>query len=146
VTLNNSAPDKEQGVMNRQILISGILVGGAGKAAYFTELDWVRKQCAEKLHFQPFPGTLNMQVDENCLALLEDLHHKPTIDLVSPDPGFCNARTLPASLNSLTVAIIIPDQEVNIHGRNILEIIAPVSLKKTLFLQDGDRILLTVNG
>ena len=144
MTLNNNAPDKEKGEINRQILISGILVGGAGKAAYFTELDWVRKQCAEKLHFQPFPGTLNMQVDENCLAVLEDLQKNPTINLVSPDPGFCNARTLPASLNSLAVAIIIPDQEVNIHGRNILEVIASVNLKETLSLRDGDRVSLTL--
>lgn len=123
--------------------ISGIIVSGAGKAAYFTELDWVRKQCAEKLHFQPYPGTLNIQVDDDCLALLEDLQQKPAIDLLSPDPSFCNARTLPASLSNLPVAIIIPPESVNIHGRNILEVIAPVNLKKTLSLRDGDRVTLT---
>lgn len=124
--------------------MSGIIVSGAGKAAYFTAVDWVRKQCAEKLHFEPYPGTLNIQVDENCLALLENLQTKPTLNLLSPDPNFCNARTLPASLSNLTVAIIIPDKAVNIHGQNILEIMAPVSLKKTLSLTDGDRISLIV--
>ncbi len=130
--------------MNQHGILSGIIVRGAGKAAYFTELDWVRKQCAEKLNFQPYPGTLNIQVDENCLALLEDLQKKPSVNLLSPDPSFCNARALPASLSNLAVAIIIPDGAVNIHGRNILEVIAPVSLKKTLSLQDGDRVMLTM--
>jgi CTP-dependent riboflavin kinase len=129
--------------MNERIL-SGIIVRGAGKAAYFTQLDWVRQQCAEKLYFQPYPGTLNIQVDEDCLALLEDLQKKPAISLLSPNPSFCNARTLRASLCNLAVAIIIPAESVNIHGRNIMEIIAPVSLKKTLSLQDGDRVMLTV--
>lgn len=130
--------------MNQQGILSGIIVRGAGKAAYFTELDWVRKQCAEKLHFQPYPGTLNIQVDEICLALLTDLQKKPAINFLSPDPSFCNARTLPASLSNLPVAIIIPDGSANIHGRNIMEVIAPVSLKKTLSLKDGDRVILTV--
>jgi CTP-dependent riboflavin kinase len=130
--------------MNQQAILSGIIVSGAGQAAYFTGLDWVREQCVEKLYFQPYPGTLNIQVDENCLALLEDLRKKPTRNRLSPDPSFCNARTLPASLSNLSVAIIIPDKSVNIHRPNILEIIAPVSLKETLSLKDGDRVMLTV--
>ncbi len=131
--------------MNDPGILSGIIVSGAGEAAYFTQLDWVRKQCAEKLHFQPYPGTLNIQVDENCLALLEDIQQKPALDLPSPDPAFCNARTRPASLNAQLVAIIIPEEAVNIHGRNILEVIAPVNLKETLSLRDGDRVMLTVD-
>lgn len=132
--------------MNDPGILSGIIVSGAGEAAYFTKLDWVQKQCAEKLHFQPYPGTLNIQVDENCLALLEDWQQQPAMELLSPDPAFCNARTRPASLSSLPVAIIIPAEAVNIHGPNILEVIAPVNLKKTLSLRDGDRVMLTVTG
>jgi CTP-dependent riboflavin kinase len=124
--------------------LSGIIVSGAGKAAYFTGLDWVRKQCGEKLHFQPFPGTLNIQLDENCLAILEDLQKKPALHLISPDPNFCNAKTLPASLQNLSVAIVMPDEAVNIHSTNIIEIIAPVSLKETLSLKDGAPIVVTV--
>jgi CTP-dependent riboflavin kinase len=131
--------------MNRQaVILSGIIVSGAGQAAYFTGLDWVRKQCVEKLHFQPFPGTLNVRLDENCLALWENLQKRPAIDLISPDPNFCNAKTLPASLRNLSVAIVMPDKAVNIHGINIIEIISPVSLKETLSIQDGDPVVVTV--
>jgi len=41
-------------------------------------------------------------------------------------------------------AIIIPDEEVNIHGKNILEVMAPVCLKETLALDDGDIVNLVV--
>ena len=68
------------------------------------------------------------------------------IGLLSPDPGFCNARSLPAFLSYVGGAIIIPDEEVNIHGKNIVEVIAPVSLKETLSLHDGDRITLMVTA
>ncbi|MCX5831754.1 MAG: CTP-dependent riboflavin kinase [Deltaproteobacteria bacterium] len=129
---------------DKKVILSGIIVSGAGQAAYFTGLDWVRQQCAERLHFQPFPGTLNVQLDENCLALLENLRKRPSIDIVSPDPNFCNAKTLPASLQNLSVAIVMPDEAVNIHSPNIIEIIAPVSLKETLSLKDGAPVVVTV--
>jgi CTP-dependent riboflavin kinase len=131
---------------DKKIILSGIIVRGAGKAAYFTGLDWVQQQCAEKLCFRPFPGTLNILVDGDCLDLLADLQKKPPLDLLSPDPNFCNAKALPASLRNVPVAIIIPPESVNIHGPNILEILAPVSLKETLSLKDGDRVMLTVEG
>ncbi|WP_435547462.1 DUF120 domain-containing protein [Desulfobacterium sp. N47] len=130
----------------KQRILSGVIVRGAGEAAYFTKLDWVQKQCAEKLGFKPFPGTLNILVNRNCFPYLEDLQKKPAIELLSPNPSFCNARLLPASLNDLLVAIIIPDEEVNIHDKNIVEVIAPVSLKKTLSLRDGEEVVLFVEN
>jgi CTP-dependent riboflavin kinase len=129
---------------DKKVTLSGIIVSGAGQAAYFTGLDWVRQQCTEKLCFQPFPGTLNIRLDEDCLALLNNLQKKPAIHLISPDPNFCNARTLPASLQNLSVAIVMPDEAVNIHSHNIIEIIAPVSLKETLSLKDGAPVTVTV--
>jgi CTP-dependent riboflavin kinase len=129
---------------DKKVILSGIIVSGAGQAAYFTGLDWVRQQCAEKLHFQPFPGTLNIQLDEKCLALLENLPKRPSIDLISPDPNFCNAKTLPASLQNLHVAIVMPDEAVNIHSQDIIEIIASVNLKETLSLKDGAPVVVTV--
>lgn len=131
---------------DNKVILSGIIVSGAGQAAYFTGLEWVRKQCVEKLNFKPYPGTLNVRLDEQCLALFEDLRNKPAIELISPDPNFCNARTRPATLGNLTVAIVMPDEAVNIHKSNIIEIIAPVRLKETLSLQDGDQVQLTVTG
>jgi len=130
--------------MDTQATLSGKIVSGAGKAAYFTQLDWVQKQCTEKLHFKPYPGTLNIEVGESSLYLLEKLQKEEGIKLLSPNPNFCNARSLKASLKNVRGAIIIPDEDVNIHGKNIVEMIAPVSIKETLSLRDGDGVTLTV--
>ena len=51
--------------------ISGIIQNGAGKGAYFTRLDWVVKQCKEILGYEPFPGTLNVCVEDEDLPLLD---------------------------------------------------------------------------
>jgi CTP-dependent riboflavin kinase len=130
--------------MSSQWILTGKIVGGVGEAAYFTGLDWVQKQCAEKLHFKPYPGTLNIEVDESSLPVLEDIQKSEGIKLLSPDHNFCNARSLKASLKNVIGAIIIPDEEVHIHGKNIVEIIAPLSLKETLHLENGDEVELLV--
>lgn len=130
--------------MSRKTILTGQIVSGAGEAAFFTELDWVQRQCAEKLHFKPYPGTLNIETDASSLPVLEAIKKEAGIELLSPDPKFCNARVLPVSLGNVKGAVIIPDEKVNIHGKNIVEIIAPTSLKKALALADGDRITVIV--
>ena len=133
-----------KGKMERKYTVSGKIVSGAGEAAYFTQLEWVQKQCAEKLNFTPYPGTLNIQVDEGSLHLLAELQKVEGIELLSPDPTFCNARSLKASVGNVAGAIIIPAEDVQIHGKNTLEMIAPVSIKESLSLQDGDRVTVVI--
>lgn len=128
--------------MDDKALLSGVIISGTGQAAYFTELAWVQEQCAKKLHFSPYAGTLNIRLDEESLFFLERLQRKEAIELLSPTPNFCNARALPACLNDLPVAVIMPDEQVNIHDHNVIEVIAPIHLKGTLSLRDGDRVIL----
>ena len=120
--------------MSNQWTLKGKVVSGAGEASYFTGLNWVQEQCAEKLNFKPYPGTLNIEVDKVSLPALADIQRTEGIKLLSPDHSFCNARSLKVSIKNIIGAIIIPDEEVNIHGKNILEMIAPVCLKDTLVL------------
>jgi CTP-dependent riboflavin kinase len=130
--------------MKNPFILTGRIVNGVGKASFFTALDWVQKQCVEKLHFSPYPGTLNIEIDESSIPILRTLQKRPGVKLLSPDPNFCNARALPAFLRNVGGAIIIPDEEVNIHGKNILEVIAPVCLKEMLAITDGERVNLVV--
>ncbi|HEX7593320.1 MAG TPA: DUF120 domain-containing protein [Anaerolineae bacterium] len=43
--------------------IRGIVCAGQGQGRSFTRLDWVRRQFRDKLGFDPYPGTLNLQID-----------------------------------------------------------------------------------
>ena len=127
-----------------QLEITGKIICGAGEGAYFTQIAWVQQQCAEKLGFKPYPGTLNLEISEEFLRAVESLDQKKTIELISPDPKFCNAMVFQVSLGDISGAIILPEEKVRIHPKNIIEIIAPLNLKAALNVDDGDFIKLKI--
>jgi len=120
--------------------IMGKIVSGAGQGVYFTQIDWVRQQCDAKLGFKPFPGTLNLEIASDDLAVIASLDQKKGIELISPDPTFCNAKTFPVRLGKIDAAIIVPEEKVRIHAESIIEIIAPLNIKAALNVKDGDSL------
>ena len=124
--------------------LSGKVVDGAGKAAHFTQLDWVQEQCLTKLGFRPYPGTLNLEVAEKSLPVVEVLRREEGIRLVPPDPESCAARVLPLSVGTVSGALIVPEESVNIHGKKIIEVMAPVRLKDALDIYEGDSVTLEI--
>ena len=132
--------------MEADLVITGKIISGAGEGAYFTQIAWVQQQCEAKLGFKPYPGTLNLEISAENLSIVESLDQKKTgIELISPDPNFCNARVFAVSLGEISGAIILPEEKVRVHSKNIIEIIAPLSIKASLNVKDGDFILFTIN-
>lgn len=136
--------------MSNYQILKGKIVSGANEAAFFTQLDWVLEQCMEKLGFKPFPGTLNVEILPECLLEAESIQEEKGIELIPPDRNdpidstFCTAQVLPVSIEGMDGAIIIPEEKVKIHDKNIIEAIAPVNLKNALNVDDGDIITLTI--
>ncbi len=124
----------------RNLIIAGKIVSGAGEGAYFTQIDWVSRQCDEKLGFIPYPGTLNLELSEEFLVTVESLEKEKGVELISPDPKFCNGKAFPVLLGEMRAAIIMPEEKVRVHPKNIIEIIAPLNLKASLNLKDGDSV------
>lgn len=124
----------------KQKILKGKIVEGSGEAAFFTQLDWVRSQCQEKLGFAPYPGTLNLELIKEDVPLLEELKRETSISLIPPDPNFCEAKTTKVKVGAIEGAIIIPHEDVNVHGKNIIEILAPVMIKSSLNVDNGDII------
>jgi len=130
--------------MNVSNMLIGKVTSGLRQASFFTQLDWVQEQCFEKLGFKPYPGTLNLEIKEESLHIIQALQTKECFKLVPPDPGFCAANTVPVFIESLPGAIIVPSAEVSLHAENILEIIAPVNIKETLNINDGDTVKIII--
>ena len=132
--------------MEEYLAITGKIVSGAGEGAFFTRIDWVQQQCNEKLGFKPYPGTLNLEISAEDLPIIESLDRKTGIELISPDPKFCNGKAFPVSLGKISAAIIRPEEKVRAHPKSIIEIIAPLNIKKTLNVIDGDivTVVLTI--
>jgi len=126
--------------MTEPYLLKGKIVSGARQAAFFTQLDWVQEQVEEKFGFRPYPGTLNLKIESKYSAVIELLQKEKLVELIPPDPQFCIAKTISASIGGLEGIVIIPEEDVNIHAANILEFMAPVKVKDALGVKDGDRL------
>lgn len=129
------------------VTIRGRVLTGLGEGAYYMRLEGYRKQFREKLGFDPFPGTLNIQ-----LLTDADIHEfqllKATIGLeikgfVSRGRSFGAVACYPVSLNKKQEAAILIIQRTH-HHPNVVEIISPVNLRDQLHLIDGD--ILTVKA
>ena len=131
--------------MEKTLYIRGKIVSGAHRAASFTRLDWVTEQCLGIFGFVPFPGTVNLEVVKEDFPLLEQIRKEEPILLIPPDEIFCEGRTLRASIENLEGCIFIPPKDVNIHKESIIEFMAPVMVKETLGVEDGDVVILSVN-
>ena len=129
--------------MSDSITITGRIESGIQKGAFFTQLDWVQQQCHKKLGFKPYAGTLNLEIAEDAVPMITELLQKRGIELVSPDARYCSGHVYPVSVMGVSGAILAPAEEVRAHGGNIIEIIAPISLKEALDVTDGDEIMLT---
>jgi CTP-dependent riboflavin kinase len=128
--------------MNGKLTVTGKIVNGEKKGAFFTQLDWVQDQCQEKLGFKPFPGTLNLEIETEKIPHIEALLKRSGLELVPPDPNFCAGRVYPVSIMGVIGAIIAPAEDVRVHGKNIIELIAPTCLKDAMDVDDGDEIML----
>ena len=123
----------------------GRVITGSGEGAHFTQLPWARKAFLTLLGFDPFPGTLNLKIDDaDSLLQWQGLRARTgTVVLPPPDSEFCRARCYPARLEGrLPAAIVCP--EVPDYPQDQVELIAAVSIRVTLSLQEGDRLELEV--
>lgn len=123
--------------------ISGVIQSGAGKGAFFTQVDWVIDQCVRNLGYRPFPGTLNVHISKDHKEVLNRL--KATMDarLIPDDPSFCTAQLKKVRINGIPAAVVIPAEEVRVHDGHVLEIICACGIKETLGLKDGDTVSLS---
>ena len=99
----------------------------------------------QKLGFAPWPGTLNLEISADPADVIEELKERKGIELISPDANYCSGHVLPVSIQGLQAAIVIPAEDVRVHARDIIEIIAPEMLKTALEVNEGDWATLTIN-
>lgn len=127
--------------------IRGRVFSGLGQGTYFTRLGWLKAQFEEKLGFIPFAGTLNLKVSPEHLGPALRLKQKKGTEVVPPSAEFCPAMAIPVSIGGIRAAIIIPDAKGNTaatHPRDVIEVMAPVELKKALSLKDGDEVVINL--
>jgi riboflavin kinase, archaea type len=123
--------------------ISGMIQSGVGKGAFFTRLDWVVKQCQDILGYKPFPGTLNVRIYDEDLYKIEPFLDSADYILPPDNSNDCTARIKEVMVNDIQAAFILPNKDVRIHEKCVIEIIASHNLKKALGLKNGDMVTIS---
>jgi CTP-dependent riboflavin kinase len=98
----------------------------------------VKRQFIEKLSIDPYPGTLNLEIDDpQSLRIFKEFKAKKGIEITPEDPSFCSAQCYPVLINGLLKgAIVFP--LVKDYPENKMELIAPKNIKEALSLKSGD--------
>ncbi|KAI5913073.1 CTP-dependent riboflavin kinase [Azoarcus sp. PA01] len=138
----SSAPQGSfEPVAGARIPLTGVVTRGDGVACRFTSLDWLVEEFRMKLGFVPHPGTLNLHMSgPRWRAARQRLAAASGIAITSPT-GFCGARCFRVRLaGRIDGALVLPD--VAHYPSHKFEIVAPVPVRATLGLGDGDRVAL----
>lgn len=125
--------------------IVGRVRTGLGHGAGFTSLVWARRQFMDALGIDPFPGTLNLRLAPAAIAWWQALTAGPGLRLVPERSTDCAARCYPVrasvpGLSPVTAGIVVP--EVPGYAPDQVEVVASVSLRGVLGLEDGDFVTL----
>jgi len=123
--------------------VEGVVCSGLGEGAQFTQLDWAVNEFRRKLGFAPHPGTFNLQMQGDSWAGLRERLMRDAGVGITPVDGFCAARCFRVTINeSVEGAVVFP--EVAGYPPDKFEVIAPIPVRQTLGVNDGDRVTVRV--
>lgn len=125
-----------------RIIVKGTVFSGEGKGRFFVNIPWAMRQFSEKLGFKPYPGTLNIRLLPEYKAIVRIMDNHKGIE-IEPEEGFYPGKCFKALIaGRIEGAIVIP--QVPYYPEEMLEVIAPVNLRETLSLTDGDELEITI--
>lgn len=123
-----------------RLSISGIVASGLGEGRYYLSQPGYVLQFTERLGYTPYPGTLNVRVDDAALRTLSVVGgwHGIRIDgFEAAGRTFGGAQCHPARMNGRACHLIRPDRS---HYEDVVEFIAAERLRDTLHVQDGEPV------
>jgi CTP-dependent riboflavin kinase len=130
--------------------LTGIIFSDSGQASSFMALDWVQEALRQSLGFVPFPATLNVRpkAPQDTQIWLAVRNGSWGVSLPAPPDGYCSARLYRVEIQGpddranakVKGAILLPD--VANYPQEKIEIVAPVRLKETFGVEDGDQLTL----
>jgi len=128
-----------------EILIRGRIVDGLGEGAYYVEAYSSRFKSA--LGFTPFSGTLNVKVaDEESQRGVSRMKHTPPLVVTGftrEGRTFGDVICYRVRVNDKIEGAVVIAQRTH-HSQDILEVIAPVNLRKKLGLGVDEALTLRV--
>lgn len=147
----------------KPMIFKGNIVTGMGEGAYYMSLEGYKKQFQHKLGYKPFPGTLNVKIeDKSYMNSRKDLINYPSIYIdgfKNSDRTFGWVRCYPATIsqdpklpqegidsqsNDYCSEVHVLLLERTHHNNNLLEVIGPLNLKESCNLKNGDSVIIKI--
>jgi riboflavin kinase len=132
------------------IALQGFVTSGMGEGRHYISLPGYMEQFVEKLGYEPFAGTLNVDLaDESVRARAGMASLEPvTIEGWEDDertygPAFCYPASVEVGDSIYEPAHVIAPERTH-HDEDQLEVIAPEKLRETLGLADDDEVTINV--
>jgi len=124
-----------------QYLISGAVVSGIGEGKYYMSLGPYKEQFTAALGFEPYPGTLNIRLVPSSLPIrkkIDALDWTRIKGFSTDGRTFGDARCIPCRIGTIKCGIVVPGRTH--YPDDLIEVIAPVALRRKLGVEDNDSI------
>jgi riboflavin kinase len=129
------------------ITLEGVVFTGLGEGAYYISKEPYRKQFIEKLGFEPYPGTLNLKLTTDYdVKTRSELEAYPGIEIegfTDEDRTFGPVKCYPVTIENRVKGALILALRSH-YDSSVIEVVAPVFLRKYLNLKDGHKVKVEV--
>ena len=117
------------------VILNGILISGFGEGKFY--MQKYSDNFRDKLGYIPWLGTLNIKINSK-INISKDC---VVIDgFNEAEKTFGSIKCYPCIINNKNIKVNLVVPEINKHKENIIELISPLNLRKTLNIKDGDEI------
>jgi riboflavin kinase len=130
---------------NNGYILTGTVVSGIGEGKYYMSLEPYKQQFKAHLGFEPYPGTLNIRLPSSRLPVRKKIEGLDWIRIkgFSTDGRtFGDAKCLPCRIGDVPCGIVVPGRTH--YPEDIIEVIAPVALRRKLGVEDTDTVTVEV--
>ena len=120
------------------------MISGLGEGAYYMSLKGYTKQFKVKIGYIPFPGTLNIKLNQ-----LHDIQQLDELDNITIDPFSDGKRTygwakcFHATLDNSIKCELIRLERTH-HDNSVIELISKNNLRKTARLETGSKVTVKI--
>jgi len=129
------------------VTLEGVVFTGLGEGAYYVSRDHYRRQFIEKLGFDPYPGTLNLKlVTDYDVKTRSELEAYPAIEIEgfkNENRTFGPVKCYPAIIENKVKGALVSALRSH-YDASVIELIAPICLRKHLALKDGHKVKVEV--
>jgi len=131
-----------------RLTVTGKVFSGMGKGKYYVGHAEYQKRFKESLGYAPYPGTLNVKLEEgSVIQKLKDLRSKDGTKVEGftlRGESFSALTCFDAELRGERATLLFID--VTYYNETVAELISPVYLRGKLGLKDGDVVSFTVDA